>query len=99
MARSYFTQALREEMNQRDVSQVDIAHGLEVSEQYISDVLLVRRGPLKIAHIMKLVEKFGMDGKKLLVAKAWTVKQVEIPPFVKYEQVEEVVCALMERKG
>ena len=97
MKHSYFTQVLREEMEGRDIIQRDIARALGVSEGYVSDVLGGGRGPLSVKHIFVLVEKFGMDKLKLLAARAWTVKRVEVPSFVKYEQVEEMVGALMER--
>ncbi len=85
-------------MTQRDLTQADLARAVGVSEGYMSDVLLARRPPLQVKHLLVLAEKYRMDKKKLLTARAWTLGKVDVPPFVKYEQVEEVIGALMERR-
>lgn len=96
---SVFTRVLREEMERRDVIQIDLAKTLEVSPQYVSDVLAQRRGPFSPSGLLKLREKYHFDLCKLLTARAWTLKKIDVPHFVTYRQVEKVVGGLLNRES
>ena len=93
-----FARAMREEMDKHNVNQADIAYALKISAQYVSDVMRNRRYPFDITQIYQLYQTFGFDLKKLSLARAWTVKQINIPHFATWEQVEEAIEILNRHK-
>jgi predicted XRE-type DNA-binding protein len=95
---SVFVRTLKEEMTRLDVNQADIAYALKISQQFVSDVMRGRRYPFYPHQLTQLAQQYGFDMKKLLLARAWSVKRLDIPQFATYEQVEEAFQLLNHEK-
>jgi hypothetical protein len=86
-------------MDEHKLNQTDIANGLGVSPQYINDVLHNRRDPLKTAQLVKLKHLYHFDLARLIIARAWTRKKIDVPPTASLKQVEKAVKGLMSKES
>ena len=92
---SVFALCLQEMMDEHKLAQVDIAYALDVSPQYINDILRNRRDPLRTDQLIRLKHLYHFDLARLLIARAWSVKKIEVPAAATFKQVEKAVKGLM----
>ncbi len=93
-----FATAMREEMARLNVNQADIAYCLKISQQYVSDVMRDRRYPFEMSQLYQLYKAYGFDVKKLSLARAWTLRVIDVPHFATWQQVEEAIDVLTKHK-
>lgn len=90
-----FMVAMKEAMDGANLSQADIAVFLKLSPQYVSDVLRGKRGPFDLAQLLLLKKaRKQFDLESLTLARAWTLKRIDIPFDATMEEVEEVLRIL-----
>jgi len=96
---SVFALCLQEMMDEHKLNQADIAYALDISPQYINDVMHNRRDPLKVDQLVRLKHLYHFDLAPLLVTRAWTIKKIDVPAAATFKQVEKAVKGLMSREA
>ncbi len=94
-----FAMTLQEMMDEHKLNQVDIAYALGKSPQYINDVLHGRRDPLRTDQLIRLKHLYHFDSTRLLIARAWSLKKIDIPATASLRQVERAVRGLAMKES
>jgi hypothetical protein len=94
---SAFVQCLQGMMDDHKISQADIAYTLDQSAQYVNDVMRNRRNPFSTQDLARLARTYSFDLQALLIARAWSVKGIDIPEYATFAQVEEAVRGLWKK--